>query len=570
MGWYNSNWQYRKEITIDSAQVDADLTDFPVYFQVTGDSDLASNAQSSGDDILFTAGDGTTKLDHEIEGYDGTNGDLYAHVEAPSLSASSDTTLYVYYGNPDAANQENATGVWSNGYEVVWHLDEEVSGTGNTDAYKDSTANNYHADDYASATGQSGQLYEGQEFDGSDDYIDGGLGSDNLLSDVTVTVWANKSNWGSSNRAFVHALDDDVATSPEKPIQLEVWDSGTLRHARGDAAGGILEHDVSGFSGFHQVGWKQSRVDSTTVDVSMIVDGSVVNSTSGDYEDVNLTRNHLGAYLGGSDYYWSGYMDELRVSSVSRSSGWSTTTHNNQSSPSTFYTVSAQQTESTSVSESVTITASTTTSATETGRATEAASAAATTTASVTDTARAVESAEGSASASVDATETGTAVDGTTITAAGSTTLTERARAIDPVAIGATASVTATDTARAVVAPSVSAQAAVSATETGRATETSTITGSAVTAVSEAARATEKSTVAVSADAGVTDHAVVGETVTVRAVTDVTFDEFVGDETRRRVSLVGINLVQRVGPEANRVRLLSRAYNTGEVLNDDD
>lgn len=342
MAWYNSNWQYRKEITIDSTKVDGDLTDWPLTVLLDSDGDLASNAQSSGDDILFTASDGTTKLSHEIENYDGSTGTLWAHVKIPSLSSSSDTTIYVYYGNSGASNQESVANVWSNGYEAVYHLDEEASGTGNTDVYKDSTANNYHADDYASATGQTGQIHEGQALDGSNDYIDGQTSSDHLFSDVTVTVWANKSDWA-NNREFIHAVDDDVITDLESPIQIEVRDGGTLRHARGDAAGGIATYDVSGWTGYHQVGWKQNRVDSSTVDVSMMADGGTVATASGDYEDVNLTRNHLGAYLGGDDFYWSGYMDELRVASVTRSNAWVSTSYTNQNDPLSFYSVGTQE-----------------------------------------------------------------------------------------------------------------------------------------------------------------------------------------------------------------------------------
>ena len=67
-GWYNSSWTYRKAITIDNTKVDANLTNFPVLISMT-DPDLRDNAQSDGDDILFTSSDGTTKLSHELEKY---------------------------------------------------------------------------------------------------------------------------------------------------------------------------------------------------------------------------------------------------------------------------------------------------------------------------------------------------------------------------------------------------------------------------------------------------------------------------------------------------------------------
>ena len=55
-GWYDYDWQYRKKITINSANVTGDLTDFPVLISIT-DSDLATDARSDGFDILFTEDD---------------------------------------------------------------------------------------------------------------------------------------------------------------------------------------------------------------------------------------------------------------------------------------------------------------------------------------------------------------------------------------------------------------------------------------------------------------------------------------------------------------------------------
>ena len=64
--WYNTDWKYRKKITIDHTKVSADLTNFPVYLDLSSDPDLAAHAQADGDDILFTSSDGVTKLDHDL------------------------------------------------------------------------------------------------------------------------------------------------------------------------------------------------------------------------------------------------------------------------------------------------------------------------------------------------------------------------------------------------------------------------------------------------------------------------------------------------------------------------
>lgn len=134
----NSNgYKYRKPITIDQTQVSgtSNLTDFPVVISET-DADLADSANggnvqsSNGYDIRFELSDGT-KLDHEIEKYVNTTGELVAHVRIPSLSATADTEIYMYYGNPDVATtEENAVGVWESSYKAVYHLSNTLSAIG--------------------------------------------------------------------------------------------------------------------------------------------------------------------------------------------------------------------------------------------------------------------------------------------------------------------------------------------------------------------------------------------------------------------------------------------------------
>ena len=120
--WWDSSWSHRKTVTINHTKVAADLTNFPVLVDII-DSDLSSKAQSDGDDIAFTDYL-MNKLDHEIERYDYNTGRLVAWVRVPSLSSTSDTVLYMYYGNAAASSQQNATAVWDSSYIMVQHLEE--------------------------------------------------------------------------------------------------------------------------------------------------------------------------------------------------------------------------------------------------------------------------------------------------------------------------------------------------------------------------------------------------------------------------------------------------------------
>jgi|GEM_PF-966816 len=187
-GWYDQAWHQRKSITIDHTKVSADLTDFPVLVSLTSDADLASDALDSGYDILFTSSDSATKLNHEIEQFDGATGKLVAWVKVPSLSSSSDTVIYIYYGNPSSGNQQNPTGVWDSNYKAVWHFGETAGGSG---AIKDSTSNANNGTDTNSPTlGATGKVGKAVSFDGTNDYVSVSDSSSlDLSGDFTAQLW---------------------------------------------------------------------------------------------------------------------------------------------------------------------------------------------------------------------------------------------------------------------------------------------------------------------------------------------------------------------------------------------
>ena len=101
-------WSGRKQIRVDHQKVTAPLADFPVLVTTT-DSDLRTIvnggqvAGADGSDIVFTAADGTTRLAHELVHYNGATGEVAAWIKVPVLSAATDTVLYAYFGNPNAA-----------------------------------------------------------------------------------------------------------------------------------------------------------------------------------------------------------------------------------------------------------------------------------------------------------------------------------------------------------------------------------------------------------------------------------------------------------------------------------
>ena len=105
------SWAYRKPITIDADQVDTDVNDFVLFLSID-DAQISAGAQADGDDLVVTAADGTTRLDHTLESYTAGTGSVRAWVRVPTVSSSVDTGLFVYYGNPGAVDQQDRAGTF--------------------------------------------------------------------------------------------------------------------------------------------------------------------------------------------------------------------------------------------------------------------------------------------------------------------------------------------------------------------------------------------------------------------------------------------------------------------------
>jgi hypothetical protein len=144
---YNNGYTYKRTLTIQNAEVagSVDLTNFVVLFKGTyaylADTANDGNVEhSSGYDIRFET-TGGTKLNHHIEKYDNTTGDVVIWIQVDSVSYDEDTVINLYYGKPGlTATEENKTGTWSV-YDGVWLLNEAAGGSG---AIKDSTTNANH------------------------------------------------------------------------------------------------------------------------------------------------------------------------------------------------------------------------------------------------------------------------------------------------------------------------------------------------------------------------------------------------------------------------------------------
>jgi hypothetical protein len=350
--WYDANWPYRKAITIDSTQVDATLTNFPLLVDIS-DTDLALDAQFDGADILFTGDDGATKLDHEIESY--AAGDLVAWVKVPSLLSSPDTVIYLYYGNAGAPNQENPTGVWDANYVMVQHL-EELSGPHN-----DSTSNLNNSNEVV-VTNQTatGKINGADEFNGSTDYVrvpddaslQFGVGS------LTAEAWINPISviTDSGGARIVNNRGTGVGGS-YAGWQFKIKnEAGSWRFSDTGIDDGALPYEPYEGSNTYPYNDLYQVVmvyDAVNVELRFYVDGQLDGSLSLTPPYGSIT-NSLPTVIGASIYdegtlhgedkqFFDGIIDEVRLSNEVRSAEWIQTGYTNQNNPSGFYLLGEEE-----------------------------------------------------------------------------------------------------------------------------------------------------------------------------------------------------------------------------------
>lgn len=366
----HGGFHFRKPITIDRTQVGntgapTTLSDFPLLYSVT-DLDLRTTANggdvtsANGFDIIFRALDATTcggpsvcTLDHEIEAYNGLTGQLIAWVRLPSvntISASSNTAIYIYYGNSSiTSSTENAAGVWDSNYRGIWHLKETTGGAG---AIKDSTANANHGTDTNGPTlGAAGQVGNAINFDGVNNLVNvGSAASLDDLGPVTISAWINPDTFGGASAGKI-LLKTDANNAGRIMLELDntAPEASAMAFLKDFTT---TDLDVNSVNNTISTGAWQYVVatwdDSANVSgVKLYSNGTETTygtTTAGAGTQVSDAAHSMtiGARIDGTTAF-DGRIDEVRVSAVVRDAHWIKTEYNNQSSPSAFYTVGAEE-----------------------------------------------------------------------------------------------------------------------------------------------------------------------------------------------------------------------------------
>jgi len=308
--WWNSSWLHRVDYKISSDYVSSTLTNFPVLVNIS--SSIAAKCDG-GDSIRFLDSANVTEFAYEIESWNTTTNRYFVWVNVTSVSSSVSTYFNMYYNNSAASDNQNANGVWDSDYYFVTHC---ADGSGNLDD-KTSKHNN--------ATVQGDPTYEqvlgsnvgySIDFDGAGDYY---ILVDALVStaeSVTVEAYVKIDDYSSS--FYVCDLLDDmyymiryILTDDE--LFFSTYDNPYHNMGIDDKPSYVddFRHIVTIWDTTGN-GWKGAYLN-----------GTLVNSTSGEDTNSNTVNNILGAAgAGDGSDAMDGQLDEFRVSRANRSSSY--------------------------------------------------------------------------------------------------------------------------------------------------------------------------------------------------------------------------------------------------------
>jgi hypothetical protein len=327
----SAQWGYYKEIIINKDQVQGTLTNFPVLISIT-DDDLKTSAQEDGGDIVFTNSANSMKLDHEIEKFVKSTGELVAWVRVPELTLDSDYTMWMWYGNLECENQQNPTGVWDSNYVMVQHL-EELEDQPTTD----STANHNNGtvgDDSQVNQDATGQINGADDFAGDQQsYIQVQTSSSlNITGSYTLEAWAKFDDFPDATKS-VGLLVCKREKEPAKGYCYGVTNSKDVRM-------GVENHftDTTGLNLLTGTWYHIVAVFNDTSNTCLIYVNGTENKS--DTYDGTLSATNEVLRIGACSFenapcarQADGTIDEARISNTARSADWIKTSYNNQNDP---------------------------------------------------------------------------------------------------------------------------------------------------------------------------------------------------------------------------------------------
>jgi hypothetical protein len=333
----------RFKVTTDSTKIPGNVTDYPVYVDL---ADLGSghgfwtNVRSDGGDCRAYESDGTTQLPIDVIAIDTTAKTGQLRFKATgTLSSSTDTDFYIYYGDAAlTADAEDATygreNVWTN-YGQVYAM-EGASATAiidRTSNDRDVTSDN-NTPDYQQ-TGKLGKCVTFDDHAGVEYLNINTFTSSEYTTQLMFSCWAYFATSVTGNQRFFEVQYSGTSGFNFETIgddyRAQIYISGTKSNYVADTlAADVWTHFATWWDG---TTWRMFKNGSQTASTSQSGTASMSSSGTNQIADASLyLRNPTS-------------LDMIVMSGNSNtiSNDYISVIYNNENSPSTFYTLGAEE-----------------------------------------------------------------------------------------------------------------------------------------------------------------------------------------------------------------------------------
>ena len=312
--WFIASWQQRIELTINAGQVPSTQNNFPLVINDTY-PDLIGEVEA---ELRFTGAD-NIQLEYEIVEFDNSTGKLIAWAIKPTVSDGD--PVRIYFDNPAAIDEQNSFVVWNNFVSVLHMEPSLIDSTGAHNGINNGTVD------------IAGKIGRARDFDGINDFVD--LGNFDLTGNqLTLSAWIKN---GSLDFSVVVGKANYAAHS--NPFYK--WVLFTLLtdklHSRIDTSIVTSLNDIP-LNVF-------TKIDAvyTGTEIRLFIDGVFQTSVA---KTSNIQSGTRKVYIGGrdtdvQDEFFSGIIDEIRISNITSSDDDRKLAFNNESSQSTFYSTGA-------------------------------------------------------------------------------------------------------------------------------------------------------------------------------------------------------------------------------------
>lgn len=309
--WWNPDWKFRKEITLDltatGGNVATSVQDVPVLVRLSiANFSYFNDAKPDGSDFRVLAGDDKTPLKFHFERYDSQSQMAFLWVRVPQAAGAAKTDkFFVYYGNSSAPAGADAPGSYDANQALVLHFGEASGAPQDATAYKNNAAS-------STAEASAGSLIAGGlKFNGSQSVTVPASASLRLVpaQGYTASAWVKPD--ALQGTQTVIALNDQ---GREVVLGIE----GARAVAR--FTGGGTPVVVQSTSELTPAAWHHLAVSAAGGQLTLFVDGEPAGSAAATLVELGGKLTIGGGAAGGA--FFTGEIDEVEVSKVGRSADW--------------------------------------------------------------------------------------------------------------------------------------------------------------------------------------------------------------------------------------------------------